>query len=129
MSIEQVADIEWPSDDFNDYMVVQAIISGKHVIYFQRSEIAPISARALELMLERYGITYPKIDSSVNPGHKVPALKGPSYEVVGMGMAMSDPDRLIFLADSNSVEYNLRINREHLETVKQKYPDKRIDIE
>ena len=128
MSIDQVADIEWLPAKVGSYMMVQAIVHGKHTIGFVDAEIAETSAAALDLFLRKQGLfPYPTRDSFLRRG-KVPALTGPGYQVVGMGMAMSGPDEIVIPTDSGSVEYDIGPNREQLEIVRQKYPDKKVEI-
>lgn len=126
MSLEKtIPRVNWPEKD-GEHNVVQLDIDGQPYLRFPQKECEDYGhAETLRVALEKQGIKPELMPNRL--GKMIPVLKGERYEVYGMGIAKIDVGQRRAFFSGRSWDYDISINREHLDSISQLEPDWNID--
>ncbi len=110
-------------EEANSFKFVQLYIKRNMVLFpsirFENAETS-YHASILEKMLLMNHIT--NFDTRKIRGKNIPEIKKENvYEAVGMGRAVKEKNNLYILANSESYDYEIGFNKEHLDLVSHFY--------
>jgi len=122
---ENLQRANWPEKS-GEYKVVQLEIDGQPYLRFPIKEYGENShAGILMVLFRKNDIRFQRIEGV--SGATVPALKGEKYKVHGMGKAKIDAEQMHASFYGNSLDYDIGINAEHLNLIKQLEKDWKIE--
>lgn len=115
-------DIQLPQNGEKIVKVVQLYIDGRPILRLGPKSV--FHASILERILAEFGLAFEKQKTPF--GREVPKLRGERYEAVGMGQCQLFNKEYCFYGDSG--DYNIKINREHLQKCREKVPDVVLEV-
>ena len=121
---EQLVAINWPNVS-GEYKFVQLDVDGRPHLRFAEDEWE-IHGTILMKLLTNLRIPYTEILSRSETD--VPALTGERYRVYGFGKSKIDVEQRIVSLYGKSFDYNIGIDRTHLESIKSSIGDWNIKL-
>ncbi len=123
MNSEVTLGTNWPSG-LEQYKIVQLELDNVPYLRFGKDD--DMHALILQRFLDGLNVRYDRMEGA--SGDLIPKREGDRYKVSGMGFAIIYPETKRAIFGGESVDYDIGIDKKHLESLKSREPEWTFDI-